>query len=116
MLRFCRLLFAAAVVAVGVPALAAQSAFIGNWGTSAAQCNLPQDNEAAPMIITAHGYDQHEAHCRFVSITPDGGGWKATATCSVEGNKQRDAFRLHVAGDTMTLRRGRVAKRFQRCG
>jgi hypothetical protein len=95
----------AAAVLTAAPALAAGPAYVGNWGTSAAQCKVPQDRQGAPMIVRAEGYDQHEAHC----------GWKIGAECLVEGDKQKDAFILTASGDTLTMRHGKASRIFKRC-
>ena len=98
-----RLLFplCAAMIAVAIPAHAADPAYVGTWGTDAAQCKVPQEQEGAPMVITATGYDQHEAHCMFASVKKNGSAWKVRAKCSVEGNSQKDVLLLRVTGDVL---------------
>ena len=97
------------------PALAAEPAYVGTWGVSAAQCKIPQDRQGAPMVMRAKGYDQHEAHCNFTSVKKTGAAWKVAAACSVEGDKQRDAFTLKVVDDTLTLTRDGIARTYKRC-
>ncbi len=107
--------FALGLFVIASPALAAEPAYVGTWGVSAAQCKVPQDRQGAPMIVTAKGYDQHEAHCTFASVKRSGDGWKVKAACSVEGDKQSDAFTLKVDGDVMTIRHGSSARAYKRC-
>ena len=95
--------FCAAMIAVAIPAHAADPAYVGTWGTDAAQCKVPQEQEGAPMIITAMGYDQHEAHCTFGSVMKKGSAWKARANCSVEGDSQKEILLLRVTGDVLLL-------------
>ena len=41
------------------------------------------------MVLRADGYDQHEAHCVFDSVTETGPSqWRVTGQCSVEGDEQ----------------------------
>ena len=81
---------------------AADAAYAGTWGVDAAQCKLPQDAEGAPYVFTKDGYNQHEAHCTFKSVTAEGTAFKIAAECSVEGDTQPQDFTLTVAGSTLT--------------
>jgi hypothetical protein len=68
---------------------APQPAYVGSWGVDLAQCALEQEYEGSPMILYADGFDQHEAHCGFDSVTQTGPDqWHVTGTCSVEGEPQ----------------------------
>lgn len=67
------------------------------------------------MVIRAKGYDQHEAHCNFTSVKKIGAAWSVAAACSVEGDKQNDAFTLKVVDDALVLTQGGVARRYRRC-
>lgn len=80
------------------PARAADAGYIGTWGNDAAHCAIPQDQEGAPYVFGPGGYDQHEAHCTFKKITPNGGTWTIAAECSVEGDVQPQDFTLSVSG------------------
>ncbi len=111
-----RPLILTAVLLTTSPAIAAEPAYVGTWGVSAAQCKIPQDRQGAPMIIRAKGYDQHEAHCSFTSIKKVGSSWKVKAACSVEGDSQKDAFTLQVSGNTLTLKQGGSTRAYKRCG
>jgi len=82
---------AAANVAAPVVAAApaAEPAYIGTWGVDLAQCAIAQEYEQPPMILRADGYDQHEVHCDFDSVTETGPSqWHVTGQCSVEGDEQ----------------------------
>ena len=83
------------------PGYAADVAFAGTWGQDAAHCKLAQDAEGAPFVFSKSGYDQHEAHCTFKSVTASGGVFNIAAECSVEGDSQPQDFTLTVASDTM---------------
>lgn len=98
-----------------LPAFAGMPAYVGTWGSDAANCKVPQDQQGAPMIISAKGYDQHEAHCTFASITRKGRVWKVDAQCSVEGDKQKDSFTLQVNADKLVMAHGSNARTYVRC-
>ncbi|SDM55452.1 hypothetical protein [Maricaulis salignorans] len=68
---------------------AAQPAYVGTWGNDLAQCAIAQEYEQPPMIMRADGFDQHEAHCEFGTVTETGPAqWHVTGQCSVEGDEQ----------------------------
>ncbi len=102
-------------IAIASPTLAAEPVYVGVWGSTRAQCQLGQDNPNAPMAVRSRGYDQHEAHCTFASVTPAGSGWNVRANCSVEGDKQRTAFQLSVRGNRLIMTSGGSARTFVRC-
>jgi hypothetical protein len=81
---------------------AGEAAYVGTWGTDAAQCKISQDMQGAPLQISANAYDQHEAHCMFKSVTADEAKFKIAAECTVEGDPQPQEFSLTVADDKMT--------------
>ena len=83
--------------------VAAQPAYVGTWGNSAAQCAVPQEQQGAPMVFSKGGYDQHEAHCTFEKMAGESADWKVSAVCVVEGDKQPIDFSLAVKGDTLTM-------------
>lgn len=89
-------------VMVGTTAQAADPTFVGTWGKDAAQCAISQEVQGAPIIYSKNGYDQHEAHCSFKTITGDGNKWNITAVCSVEGDEQTDKFSIVVKENTLT--------------
>lgn len=103
------------VVAVASPSWAAEPAYVGTWGIDAAQCKVAQEQQGAPMIVSAHGFDQHEAHCTFTSVKQTGASWSIKAACSVEGDMQTDSFRLTRKGETLVMSRGQIAQTFIRC-
>jgi hypothetical protein len=82
---------------------ASSADFAGTWGTDAAQCAIPQDQQNAPMVLNDKGFDQHETHCAFTNIETVEGAWKVQAACSVEGDEQPAEFKLSVKGDTLTM-------------
>ncbi len=72
-------------------------AYVGTWGIDLAQCSVGQEYEQPPMILRADGYDQHEAHCEFDSVTETGPSqWRVTGLCSVEGDEQPIDYNLAV--------------------
>lgn len=82
----------------------AAPAYVGTWAATAAACNIPQEQEGAPYIFNADGFDQHEAHCTFAVINPTSpNSWHAASACQVEGDEQSSAQDIAVNGDTMTL-------------
>jgi hypothetical protein len=107
---------ALAIVAPPEPAAAQSPAYVGTWAVRASQCGVGQDKQNAPLVMGRRGYDQHEAHCSFTSVRQQGAGWRVQASCSVEGDKQKHAFTLSVAGDRLTLREdGLRAVTYRRC-
>ena len=101
-MKACSLfLCCATAIVLAIPAHAAGPAYVGTWGNDTAQCKVPQEQEGAPLIITAKGYDQHEAHCTFTSVKKKGSAWKVRANCSVEGDSQKDILLLRVTGDVL---------------
>ena len=87
---------------------AAEPAYVGTWGNDLAQCAIEQEYEQPPMIMRADGFDQHEAHCEFDTVTETGPAqWSAAGSCSVEGDLQDidynmaivDGNLLHWSGD-----------------
>lgn len=82
---------------------ASAPAFVGTWGNDAAQCAVPQELQGAPMVISASGYDQHEAHCKFSNLKGNGPTWTLKALCSVEGDQQIEELTLTVKGNTLTI-------------
>ena len=95
--------------------LAADAAYVGTWGMAADQCKLPQDAEGAPFLFAKDRYDQHEAHCTFKSVTPEGAAFKIAAECSVEGDTQPQDFTVTVSGNTLTWSDGTGALDLTRC-
>ncbi len=90
-------------------------AYAGTWGSDAKQCKVSQDQQGAPLVIGAKGYDQHETHCAFDKIKRSGGAWKVQAKCSVEGDKQKDTFNMKVSGDALEIARGGHVQKLTRC-
>lgn len=110
-----RVFASAMALSVAWPAHAANPAYVGTWGISAAQCRLGQDVQGAPLVMRAKGFDQHEAHCAFTSVKRSGNGWNVRAACAVEGDKQAHRYTLKVAGDVLTMTQGGVSRSYQRC-
>ena len=78
------------------------TSYVGTWGIDLAQCSIPQERQEAPKIVTEDGYDQHEAHCGFTSVTATGDAqWSIVAECSVEGDLQEIDFNLAVENDEL---------------
>ena len=94
----------AALGLAGLPAaaLAKAPAFTGTWAANLAQCPNRQDSPDAPMILTAAGYDQHEAHCTFSNLKRKGKTWTAHEACSVEGDPQNSKIKIRVRGSRLT--------------
>ena len=105
----------AAASMVGSASASAQ-AYVGTWGTNAAQCRVDQSRQNAPLILSRNRYDQHEAHCTFASARKTGpSSWQMRARCSVEGDRQAHTFDISVEGRMLTLRDGYGARRLIRC-
>ena len=107
---------ALASIALGPTTASAQS-YVGTWGANPVQCVIDQSLQAAPMIVRRDRYDQHETHCKFANIRKSGkASWRVRARCSVEGDRQAHTFTMSVQGNFMTVRDGRGARNFVRCG
>jgi hypothetical protein len=90
--------------------------FAGKWGRDAAQCALAQDAEDAPMVFTESGYDQHETHCSFNSVTEwEAGVWNAIGACTAEGAEQPTNIVLAIEGDRLTINPGVAPQELVRC-
>lgn len=96
-------------------AAAGGPAYVGTWAADASQCAVPQEQQTAPMIVTEAGFDQHEVHCSFKSVTPDGDAWKMSAECQVEGDPQPHDFSFAVSGATLTITDEDGTNQMQRC-
>jgi hypothetical protein len=106
---------AAIAALLATPALAQSPAYAGTWASEPAQCRVGQEEENAPMVMRRDGYDQHEAHCRFTSVSPKGAGWSVRARCVVEGNNVNVNLTLAVSGDRLTVRDARGPSIYRRC-
>jgi len=84
-------------------ASASEPAYVGTWARDIAQCAVPQEQEGAPMVFSNKGYDQHEAHCMFKSVTGKGSEWKISAVCSVQGDTQDLNFSLSLDGENIKI-------------
>jgi hypothetical protein len=117
--RSPRLMIAACLVSatIGFAALPAQAAdYAGTWAADLAQCKTGQDSQDAPLVLTAKGYDQAEAHCTFDGLKSSGAGeWSGKAACSIEGDQQSIDVTLTVSGDTLTLTEDGAARDLLRC-
>lgn len=117
--RHPKLNVAAAVVSLAFamatgPAHAAD--YAGTWAADLANCKSPQESADAPLVLSAKGYDQHEAHCTFSGLKSSGAGeWAGMAACSVEGDSQSVDVKLTVSGDTLTLTEDGAARDLLRC-
>jgi len=104
------------VAALFGPASAQDVPYVGTWAVRTSQCGVAQDKQNAPLVMGRRGYDQHEVHCRFASVRKQGDSWRVLANCSVEGDRQKHAFTLSVAGNRLTLREGGArAVTYRRC-
>lgn len=57
-----------------VAAHAETPAYVGTWAADKAQCARGQEDENAPVVVSAKGYDRHETHCKFATVTRKGSG------------------------------------------
>ena len=109
---FC---LAATVALAATPALAQSPAYVGTGASEPAQCRVGQEEENAPMIMRRDGYDQHEAHCKFTSVSAKGAAWTVRARCMVEGSNVDTKLTLAVTGDRLTVRDEHGPSTYQRC-
>ncbi len=106
---------AAATIAFATTPASAQ-AYVGTWGTNAAQCQVDQSLQNAPMVIARNRYDQHEAHCTFISVRKSGpGSWRVRARCTVEGDRQMHTYTIAVQGGTLRMADRYGSRRLMRC-
>jgi hypothetical protein len=106
----------------GIDIARTEEGYVGTWGTGPAQCALGQDQEDAPLVMTATGYDQHKIHCRFKSVTPKadtaGGApqtWHISAECSGRGSKEAYEFTLLLRQNSLTFRDDLGDRVLERC-
>jgi hypothetical protein len=112
---FCSLRGAAIAALVATPALAQSPAYVGTWASEPVQCRVGQEEENAPMIMRRDGYDRHETHCKFSSVSPKGAAWTVKARCMVEGNNVNISLTLSVTGNRLTIRDERGPSTYLRC-
>jgi hypothetical protein len=109
-----RIIFGAMIGLAAMPAHAAD--YAGRWAADLTKCQTGQDSPDAPLILTAKGYDQHEAHCKFDGLKSAGAGeWAGKAACSIEGDSRSVDVKLTVSGDTLTLTEDGAARDLLRC-
>ena len=106
----------ALVAAAGFATTGQAAEFAGTWAADLENCKVQQESANAPVVISAKGYDQHEAHCTFNGLVPAGENeWTGKAACSVEGDKQSMAVKLTLSGDTLTLTEDGNSRDLLRC-
>lgn len=106
---------------LGTDAASAEEGYIGTWGTGPAQCALGQDEEDAPLIMTATGYKQHKVYCRFKSTakadtverSPE--TWRVSAECSTGGSSEAYEFTLLLQENSLTFRDNSGDRVLERC-
>jgi hypothetical protein len=104
-----------APAAVAEPAAPTLAAFVGNWAADASQCSLDQDDPDSPMLMTAKGYDQFEAHCDFESVTPTGANeWNVAGRCMTALTSSA-ALKFKVEGDKLTVSGEHGSHTYVRC-
>ncbi len=114
--RHSVLMLAAVLSAALLPGAAIAADYSGTWAADLDSCKLAQDSPDAPLVVTAKGYDQHEAHCSFQNLKSAGPGeWSGEATCQIEGDNQTVAVGLTVSGNTLTLTEDGVGRDLLRC-
>jgi hypothetical protein len=114
--KFIGALVAIAGLVMTIGAHAAEDApYIGTWGTDPEHCNVAQDQEGAPFVFRKDGYDQHEAHCTFKSVTGTGSEFKFTSECMVEGDVMTDDTVITITGDKLVWGDGTGAPALMRC-
>lgn len=106
---------AAVGLALAASAVGAAPVYVGKWAADPAHCMRDQSSENAPLVMTAKGYDQHEAHCTFSSVIATARDtWRVKGACSVEGDKQPLSMTLSVKGNKLTMRDTGI-RRLHRC-
>jgi hypothetical protein len=114
----CALRFWPSVLILSLTALAARAddtSYVGTWGVDAEHCKVAQDQEGAPYIFRKDGYDQHEAHCTFKSVSLEGAQFKFTSECMIEGDMQSDDTVITISGNTLIWGDGSGAPNLMRC-
>lgn len=117
-----RVRLVADMTAVVEPLSKANESYTGTWGTGPAQCVLGQEEEDAPLIMTATGYDQHKVHCTFKSVTAKAGttagspqSWHVSAECARGGGNEPYDFTLLLQDNTLTFHDNIGDRVLQRC-
>ena len=110
------------LLVLGIDGAKAEEGHVGTWGTGPAQCALGQDEEDAPLVMTATGYDQHKIHCRFRSVTAKADTaegepktWHVSAECSGRGSKEAYEFTLLLQDNSLTFRDNEGDRVLERC-
>jgi hypothetical protein len=90
--------------------------YVGKWASQPDQCTVGQEAENAPLVMKTKGYDRHEAHCVFGSVSRKGSTWKTHAKCDIEGDKRKLGLTLSVAGSGLTVKYSDGgSESYQRC-
>jgi len=107
---------------LGTHGAKAEQSYIGTWGTGPAQCALGQEEEDAPLIMTASGYKQHKVDCRFKSVTAKADTverspeiWRVSAECSTGRSKEAYEFTLLLQENSLTFRDNNGDRVLERC-
>lgn len=113
---FCLAALLSTSAVTAAQAASPDPAYVGTWAQDKAACGKDQAEDSAPMIMTATGYDQHEAHCAFSNIVEKKpGAWHVDTACTVEGSDENGALSFTVNGDTLALGEGDTIFTFSRC-
>ena len=117
-----RVRLVAGMAAIVEPVAKGRESYIGTWGTGPAQCVLGQEEEDAPLIITATGYDQHKVHCTFKSVTAKADiaegspqSWHISAECAKAESNEPYNFTLLLQDNILTFHDDVGDRVLQRC-
>lgn len=99
----CALICFVAGSALAQAPVAAPPAFVGTWALDAAQCTLPQDNESAPLIMRANGYQQQTEQCSFTTVRPQKKAWAGKGSCIIEGKKEPLSVTLSIVNGELNI-------------
>ena len=90
-------------------------AYVGTWALDSSQCTLTQDDENAPLVMRADGYQQQTETCSFSSVKPVKKNWAVKGSCSIDGKKEPLSVTLSIVNDELNIDDGSGVRELKRC-
>ena len=110
-----RLALALILSGLAGPALAAPG-YVGVWALDRATCRAGTEDGDQKIYITPRAERGYEYRCRYLTVTPNAGGWNIKASCSGEGETTTEhSNRVLNADGSVTVTNAYGSRRFVRC-
>jgi hypothetical protein len=110
-----RLALALALSVLAGPALAGPG-YVGVWALDRATCRASTEDGDQKIYITPRAERGYEYRCRYLTVTPNAGGWNIKASCFGEGETTIEhSNRVLNADGSVTVTNAYGSRRFVRC-